>query len=216
VVKFTNQIAWLNFLRAREKKIEEGDCDDIEEMIECPRSYDVVFRKGTIFRYNLGNTFYRELIVDNSMEHARMGKKKKYDITLQIVTEIEKRNGRFLEYSKEYKVWMIMKDRERVRKKIAAAMKQYLRTRRDEKPSSSLPVNDKQEDLENAIENANDILDTKSIKRGIKNTVERNSSTETSLKQYYSLVHIEKRRKIANLICKNEGSCFGKVFHPTL
>jgi len=216
VVKFTNQTAWLDFLRARERNVEEGDCDDIEERIDCPGSSDVVFRKGTTCRHNLGNTFYRGLIEDSSVEHVRAGNKKKYEITLRIVTEIEKRKGRFLEYSNENKIWMIMKDRERVRKKIAAAMKQYLRTRRDEEPSSSLPVNDEQEGLENAVNNANVILDTKSIKRGIKNAVERNSSTETSLKQYYSLGHIEKRQKIAIFNCKNEGSCFGKVFHPTL
>lgn len=214
-VKFVNQIAWLNFLRAREKNLEEGGNDN-EEMIDCPRSYDVVFRKGTTFRHNLGNTYYRGLIEENSVEHLRGKKKKKYEITLRIVTEIEKREGRFLEWSNKNKLWMLMKDRDTVRKKIAAAMKQYLRTKKGGEPSSPLQLKDEQEELESAIDNANDILGTNSTKRETKNAVKPDFSNGTSLKQYYSLEHIGKRQKIAISQNGNEGSCFGKVFHPML
>jgi len=159
-VKFGNQIVWLNFLRTRERHLQHK-IEDGKNIVDCPRSYDVAFRAGTTFRNNPGNTYYRELIEKYSDDHTTGDKKKKYEITLRIITEIEKRDGRFLEWSKPKQMCILMKDRDRIRKKIAAAFKQYFRMRKvAEQSSYSQKSKEKESYLESAIDTATDTLVT--------------------------------------------------------
>mmetsp|Transcript_19344 Transcript_19344/g.44986 ORF Transcript_19344/g.44986 Transcript_19344/m.44986 type:complete len:523 (+) Transcript_19344:224-1792(+) len=203
-VKYGNLNAWLGFLRNRQ--CNPGTTNgDIEEIVDCPRSYDVVFRKGTTFRNNPGNTFYRGLIENYSLEHSKGGKKEKYDITLRIMSDIEKRNGRFLEWSVQKVMWKTMTDRDRVRKKIAAAFKQFLRTRNARQ----------KEEINETIQTATSVLQNAEKKRLMMNVIEFNNDDTMSLNKYYSLEHVRKRRRISLGNCAiDNGSCFGKLLHP--
>ncbi len=88
------------------------------EWVDCPWPNDVIFRKGSTFRNNEGNIIYRLMIERFSEEHIRSCNKQKFEITHKIIDEIEKRNGRFLEWSLEKQLWRIINDRDRVRKKL--------------------------------------------------------------------------------------------------
>jgi len=198
-VKFHNHTAWLSLLHAKLDQQESGK-PATEEIVDCPRSYDVIFRKGPTFRNNPGNMFYRELIETHSKEHAsRETRIEKYQITLRIVEIIEKRGGRFLEWAKKKQMWTVMQDRNKVRTKVAAALKQYKRTRKDD-PS----------EMTNSINTATAVVESCGH--------ESDNSDVDPLRQYYSMQnHPMKRRKTecfdSNLT--DNGTCFGKAFFPT-
>jgi len=201
-VKFGNFTAWINFLSIKLDQ-EESRRTPSEEIVECPRSYDVVFRKGPTYRNNPGNMFYRELIESNSQEHASCKiRSEKYQITLQIIKTIEDRSGRFLEWSKERQMWIVMQDMAKVRGKVAAALKQYKRTKKENKPKK----------IEKTIRTAITIIEE---------SARADSDTECSrLRQYYGMnSHPMKRQKTS--MCfgvatfDDGGSCFGREFFPT-
>ena len=125
-VKTANQFAWVSVQRA---KLKMGDSKSDEEIVECPRSSDVVFKKGPSYRNNPGNQLFRKLIEQYGDLHQKGDKEEKYQITLRIVEAIEEINGRFLEWSKPRKMWLRMKDRNKVRFKVASSIKQYNRQR---------------------------------------------------------------------------------------
>ena len=126
-VKVSNQFSWVNVQRA---KLLIDDTENGEEIVECPRSADVVFKKGPSYRNNPGNLLFRRLIEQYGDSHLKsVEKDKKYQITLRIVEAIEEVNGRFLEWCKPRKMWLIMKDRNKIRSKVASSIKQYNRQR---------------------------------------------------------------------------------------
>eukprot|EP00536_Pseudo-nitzschia_multiseries_P013344 jgi/Psemu1/309872/fgenesh1_kg.563_\ len=59
-VKYHNHLAYLNLLQTKLDQ-QESRRPQMEEIVDCPRSYDVIFRKGPTFRNNPGNMYYREL-----------------------------------------------------------------------------------------------------------------------------------------------------------
>ena len=106
---------------------QDGD-DEEEEIVECPRTHDVVFRKGTTYStYKIipGNMYYRELIASASDQHMKAKKKEKCEITRCIMEKILEGNGRCLEWSKSKDLWIVVTDRDEIRKKIAAGFKYY-------------------------------------------------------------------------------------------
>jgi len=102
--------------------------DDEEEIVECPRLYDVVFRKGPTYRNNPGNMYYRELIESSNDQHSKARGKERRQIILAVMQAIEEREGRFLEWSKPREMWIIITDREKIHSKVAASFKYYHRT----------------------------------------------------------------------------------------
>jgi len=214
VVKVGHMTSWLKFLQTREDGLKHGG-EDSEEIVYCPLSYDVIIRKGSCFQHNLGNTFYRGLIEKYCLEHAKVDNIKKHAITLLVVTEIEKRKGRFLNWSRKLKTWIVLKDRNRVRLKIAAALKQYGRTRIVQtESSSSRMLNNEHDQLKSAIDDSVNIMDISGHKRVTKNIVQyKQHDNQPSLKEYHFMEGVEKRQKMA--IGPECGSIFGKCFHPT-
>jgi len=129
-VKTDKQSSWVNMLLSKANQ-ERNNCPGTtvkDEIVECPQSADVVFRKGRL-RYicNPGNMYYRELIMATNEQHAGAGRKEKGKITWTIVDKIESKGGRFLEWSIDREMWFVLKDRKIIREKIASAFKQYNR-----------------------------------------------------------------------------------------
>lgn len=179
----------------------------IDEIVECPSSYDVIFRKGPTHRNNVGNDFYRELIESNSEEHmSHTGKKAKKAITTNIVKAVEDRNGRFLEWSKD-DMWIVVTDPEIKRQKVACAMKQFNRLARNKNA------------VKNALQSASSIVEEDPDPKCSQKTAGFDPISQTQMfRQYYSKDYQSmKRRKICGQKCydeKSNGSCFGKSFFP--
>jgi len=133
-VKTANHSRWINALRWENRLALFGDGDDSdnnmeeEEIVDCPRFRDVIFRKGPTYKNNPGNMYFRELIEQTHDQHTKGSRKEKCMITWNIVKEIEAQNGRFLDWSKTREMWIVAKDREKIRKQVAACYKQYNRT----------------------------------------------------------------------------------------
>jgi len=209
-IKTANHHSWINFQRMRllREKNHNGD-----EIVECPRSEDVVFKKGPGYRNNPGNLYFRGLIESAGNEHQDAGKGKKYQLTLRIVEQIEEINGRFLEWSKPKKMWVVNKDRNSIRTKVASMIKQYNRQRMES------------HQLKNTISTAGAVIASSPKAQGENQDEGGNSSGEEgSLKHHYSIQNTydaKKRRKIApcdqcvDPMNENDKLCFGKTFFPT-
>merc|ERR1712176_265019 len=85
---------------------------------------------GPSMKLNRGNVYYRELIEDLSLKHFTATNDEKYDITKLVIKKVEERGGRFLDWKN--KMWVVVKDTEQARKKVAAAFKQMNRDRAKE------------------------------------------------------------------------------------
>ena len=127
-VKFDKHCDWLNVIRTKATRQ--------EDIVDCPRCNDVVFRKGPASRqYNRGNVYYRELIEDHSLQHFKGDTDVKYDLTILVMKKIESRGGRFLGWKSfdgnpKKSMWVVDENPEQVRRKIAAAFKQINRNRK--------------------------------------------------------------------------------------
>jgi len=150
-VKTANHSRWINAMRSkmdRDRRRQEknltssiendkinfskiNDSSNVleeEDIIDCPGSRDVIFRKGPTYKNNPGNMHFRELIESTHDQHMKASRKEKCRITWNIVREIEKQNGRFLDWSMSREMWIVSKDREKIRTKVAACYKQFNRT----------------------------------------------------------------------------------------
>jgi len=191
-MKFGHMNEWINYQRAHEEKIKHGSEHD-KEWVECPWPNDVILRKGSTFRNNQGNAIYHAIVAMYSEEHMRSDKKKKFEITHIIMNEIEKRDGRFLEWSVEKLLWVVIDDRDRVRKKIAAAFKQRVRRKRLQLGSSG------------ALKGETNSNTTEAL-GGTSFTQARNRDGQ-SLKDYYSMQNYSEQ--------SDDKCCFGKPFHSS-
>lgn len=209
VVKLERQRAWVNVVRIMEL---DGKKNSDREVVECPRSYDVVFRKGKTYKSNPGNAYYRELIENHSEEHQKGGKKKKMELTMLIINYIESKNGRFLEWMNEINTWVVITDRTVVRKKVASAFKQFYRK---DRPRGGR----EQKKLAKTIEDAKIVAATGNDDQLPDGKLALGEPHP--LQEYYSKLP-SKRQKTSdcNLFCGSDApsgfgnACFGKLFHP--
>jgi hypothetical protein len=114
---------------------------DMYNIVECPRSYDVLFRKGgsSFTQNHPGNLFFHNLIESTHDEHFKFGikdKKQKVEMTWYIISQIENQKinnndyncnqARFLDWSSKEKCWFnITDDRKLIRSKVAATYTKY-------------------------------------------------------------------------------------------
>lgn len=149
-LKFDNHRA---FLRMREMKMMSNPKDPkYREIVECPRSVDVVFRKGPAAKHNKGNELYRDMLDEHRLEHFKGDKATKYDITMTIMKEIQSKGGRFLEWKNN--AWQVFTNLEDARKKIAAGFKQKNRNYKTESAQELIDA------ISNAVAIEHDGMDT--------------------------------------------------------
>ena len=197
-VKTANHSSWMNVQRA--KLFEEKMTD--EEIVECPRSEDVIFKKGPGYRNNPGNLYYRALVEAAGDEHQKAENEEKYQVTLRIIEKIEKINGRFLDWSKARKMWIVNEDRSKIHSKVASTIKQYNRQRAESRQ------------LQNTIDLAASVVKL------------QHRSNHNSLRNPYftQLANSAKRRKVLEACtvfncgdttkAVDDNFCFGKTFYP--
>ena len=156
-VKTQNHKTWFHFQREKEHEQRTNSSNTMDEIIECPGSHDVVFKKGPCHRSNPGNMRFRSLIEEIADEHHLASTNdEKMQLTIRVVQQVEKEGGRFLE-SWNGKMWTLAKDRNKVRTRVAAAIKQYNRQR--------AAAASEQLSLQRAIQDGNAILGTENNKQ---------------------------------------------------
>jgi hypothetical protein len=103
-------------------------------LVECPRSYDICFRKGKSFKNNPGNLHFRSLIEETHDSHFMMSERKdKFDMTLKIADQIMNSGSggqqmRILEWNKKRNAWLLVNDKYAIRQKVANSYKEYKRS----------------------------------------------------------------------------------------
>ncbi|VEU37416.1 unnamed protein product [Pseudo-nitzschia multistriata] len=193
-VKFGAHISWLKVQRIKLQTKNDSD------IVECPRLVDVVFKHGPAYKNNPGNMYFRELIEISLGDHLDGTKDEKCKITMRILKQIEARKGRILEWSKRESTWRVVRNRNVMRKKIAATFKQQHRQRKT--------TTQMKKTIENALYIAAD---------------NETSREQANPKRYYDsdqLYHERKRVRTGCFDCDGDAedpdfSCFGRSFHPT-
>jgi len=96
----------------------------LESIIECPGSYDVVFRSGTNMACHPGNVRFRCLI-ESKHEHPHIvSQTTQAELAEQLIEEIGMMSGRFLKWdSRGY--WTELKDRLQIHTKVALSIRDY-------------------------------------------------------------------------------------------
>jgi len=122
---------WLNVrTRIETERIENGaiNVNDIDlNIIECPGFNDVAIRPGKAYLCHPGNVKFKELLDKYMDEHASANRKMKDTISWRIIEEIERRNGRFLEWDNKSGFWVENKDRNSFRTKIPVYFRDHKR-----------------------------------------------------------------------------------------
>ena len=139
---------WINTRTEIEKRRMESGAilvgDYSSNIIECPRLNDVAIRPGKAYLCHPGNVRFKELLERYIDDHAAANRKGKDIISWAIIEEIERTNGRFLEWDSKSGLWIQNKDRNKVRARIPV----YLR---DHKRNSSRVKRQRQNQLNVAV-----------------------------------------------------------------
>ena len=115
------------------------------KIVECPCANDVVFRNGTQSMENPGNAMFRNAILSYWAEKEEMKQRQSgarsassssvddsfdREFRDQLVWDIEvKKKGRFLEWDKKLGVWIHLRDKTRIQRKVAMAFYNYTKRR---------------------------------------------------------------------------------------
>jgi len=105
----------------------------IERFVECPRSFDVIFRKGKSYGHHLGNSvFFKNLMESTFCEYrSYTTQHEKVQLTWRVVHEVvERRKGRFLDWDRSHNMWIHIIDRQKMREKVAQSYKVYAKQQR--------------------------------------------------------------------------------------
>mmetsp|Transcript_1732 Transcript_1732/g.4047 ORF Transcript_1732/g.4047 Transcript_1732/m.4047 type:complete len:567 (-) Transcript_1732:171-1871(-) len=218
-MKYDNHRDFLNVIRAK-SAVDEKYRDEI---LDCPRCNDVVYRKGPASKHNTGNNYYRELIEDYSLEHFTGDRNRKYELTMLVIQKVEARGGRFLEWKN---MWVVYRDHEAIRKKIASAFKQYNRSRKKGETQQLVRA------LEIATAIGEEFSEAEKASSSAAETfVDSDDSSKrstSSVDEFFFIPNTStKRRRLSNMRISfngdgNDGgcwdvddACFGKCFFPT-
>lgn len=133
-VKAGNLNQWLNARTRIEKhRIENGAIvlgDISTDIIECPSLNDVAIRPGKSYLCHPGNVRFKELLDKYVDEHAAANRKGKDIISWGIIEEIERGNGRFLEWNNAGGFWVENNDRNSIRTRIPIYFRDHKRNTR--------------------------------------------------------------------------------------
>ena len=102
-------------------------------IVECPLSNDVIFRRGKTMNYHLGNAKFQDLIESHIYEHSidsDTSLLRRTEIEVDVFIEVVRGggnsdSGRFLTWNVEKKWWMVMQSDDEIQKKIYNAFRDF-------------------------------------------------------------------------------------------
>eukprot|EP00536_Pseudo-nitzschia_multiseries_P001200 jgi/Psemu1/2731/gm1.2731_g len=125
---------WINIRAAIEKqRVQDGALPTNKNdthIIECPAFNDVALRPGRSYLCHPGNVRFKELLSLYVDEHAAANRREKDRISWEIIEQIERKNGRFLEWDTNGGFWVENKDITSIRAKIPVYIRDHRRNTR--------------------------------------------------------------------------------------
>ncbi len=132
----------------------QGDDSNLVKIVECPCSNDIVFRNGTQSMENPGNVMFRNSILSywvdrerkrsssvenkSSLSSSAADDAQDRNFRDKLIREIEiEKNGRFLEWDKNLNVWIQMKDKARIHRKVGMVFYNYTKRRYNSSSNNS-------------------------------------------------------------------------------
>ncbi|MGK3759205.1 MAG: hypothetical protein ACI8RD_011522 [Bacillariaceae sp.] len=105
----------------------------IENIVECPLSNDVVFRRGKPLNFHVGNVNFQNLIESRIYEHTidqNTPPLRRTEIEIEIFNEVFRKpkqgeSGRFLTWNKEKKWWLVIHSENEIQLKIRNAFRDF-------------------------------------------------------------------------------------------
>jgi hypothetical protein len=103
-------------------------------IVECPLSTDVVFRRGKTMKFHVGNVNFQNLIESRMYEHTidvNASPLRRTEIEIELMNEVRKKlektngcdSGRFLTWNREESWWSVMQSDDEIQKKIHYAFR---------------------------------------------------------------------------------------------
>eukprot|EP00536_Pseudo-nitzschia_multiseries_P003472 jgi/Psemu1/236728/estExt_Genewise1.C_540002 len=106
-----------------------GTETDMMNIVECPLSTDVVFRRGKSMNYHPGNVMFQNLIESRIHEHTldpNTTQSRRQIIEIELIQEVRINGGRFLKWNINKGWWVIMDSEETTGTKSQEADKEIL------------------------------------------------------------------------------------------
>mmetsp|Transcript_9476 Transcript_9476/g.23015 ORF Transcript_9476/g.23015 Transcript_9476/m.23015 type:complete len:336 (-) Transcript_9476:1592-2599(-) len=128
---------WINIRARMEMQREETGTAHI---IECPSFNDVAIRPGKSYLCHPGNVRFKALLDRYIDEHAAANRKEKDRISWGIINEIERGNGRFLDWDTAGGFWVENKDKNSIRAKIPVYFRDHKRNTRGKRKQQKPPI----------------------------------------------------------------------------
>ena len=129
-VKFHQESERLQYWNVLLNGNDNGNTSCAADRVECPRSFDVIFKKGKSHRNHFGNTIsMRNLMEANCHQYQAMKtQQEKVHCTWGIVFEIQRRNIRFLQWDKSKGgAWIHISDLLTMRKKVSQSFRVHMK-----------------------------------------------------------------------------------------
>jgi len=121
----------VNRTQKQQQDDNDNDTTTVVIRIDCPGVNDVIFRSaGKSCMNNPGNVVFRGYFEMYHDEHVVSNQTTKKNIIWSIVEEIERRDGKFLNWEKEGGWWTPIHDRNEIRSKVAISFRDYNKQRR--------------------------------------------------------------------------------------
>lgn len=92
--------------------------------VECPSINDVLFNRGKSCQLHPGNATFKCMLEAKKNQHLAANQTEKKGIAVEIMEEVEKRNGRFLYWDKSG-WWVEIGSRVEIRRKVATSMRDF-------------------------------------------------------------------------------------------
>jgi hypothetical protein len=165
----------------------------IERFVECPGSYDVIFRKGKSYGYHLGNSVFFKNLMESTFREYRSytTQHEKVQLTWRIVHEVvERRKGRFLDWDRSQNMWIHITDKQKMREKVAQSYKVYAKQQRRFLLAATTPMS--------------------SASTNTTISISTSTSTISQQQQQHQQHHQQKQFLFLNNINKND--CIGKNY----
>jgi len=126
-VKTANLKQWIKLRKFRERTSSTTANSEVPIVVDCPGLKDVIFRVGDSYFRHPGNVWFRGCIEAKYDAFENASSEEKERIVCDIVDGILNSDGHFLEWGRDPKWWIVVKDRGAMRLKVLGAFRNHRR-----------------------------------------------------------------------------------------
>ena len=114
---------WIRLRKALDIARQKENGEDAS-IIELPRCTDIIFRTGKSLTCHKGNSMFQNVIESKMQQHATASQLEKKAITMEIIEDIKRMNGRFLQWD-ERGWWTEIEGKSNIHARVAVSVRDF-------------------------------------------------------------------------------------------